>query len=86
MFKLNEWSLSIVSRVHNHPMEAKLEGHIFAYSLNRIENELVADVIRNMMEPRNILKTLKEKRKDNVTVIKQVYKSHQRYKKEISKS
>lgn len=81
MFKLNEWSLSIVSRVHNHPMETKLEGHILIGSLNQIENELVDDMIRNMMEPRNILKTLKEKRKDNVMVIKQVYKSHQRYKK-----
>jgi hypothetical protein len=37
-----------------------------------------------MVKPKNTLVTLKDKRKDNVIVVKQVYNARQKYKKSIS--
>lgn len=45
LLKSNEWSLSIVCRVHNHLMKSKL-GHIIVGSLNEEENESVAELER----------------------------------------
>jgi hypothetical protein len=45
LLKSNEWSLSIVGRVHNHMMKSKL-GHIIVGSLNEDENEFVAELQR----------------------------------------
>jgi len=39
---------------------------------------------RNMVKSKNTLMTLKDKRKDNVIVIKQVYNARQKYKMSIS--
>lgn len=36
---------------------------------------------KNMVKPKNILSTLKYRRKDNLTFAKQVYNAHQKYKK-----
>ena len=83
LLKLNEWSLSIVNGAHNHLIELKLNGHFLANGINVEENGIVEDVSRNMTQPTNISMAFKDKRKDNVTIIKQDYDVHQRYKKYI---
>lgn len=69
--------------VHNHQMDQSYKSCIFYYHLNVEENELVVEITRNMVQPRDILMTLRYKRKQNVTTIKQVYNEHQKYKKFI---
>ena len=70
-FKIKYWSVSIINEVHNHMIEPKLEGCILPSRLNEEDNVIVND-IRNMVQPKNILMTLKDKIKSNLTVIKQV--------------
>ena len=79
--KSNEWSLNILNGVHNHPIGSKLEGHHLAGILIEKDKKIVANLTRNMVEPKNILMNLKDKRKYTLTNIKQVYNAHQRFKK-----
>jgi hypothetical protein len=81
--KSNEWSLSIFNGVHNHPMWSKLQGHLLACISTEKDKEIVIDLTRIMVEPKNILMNLKDKRKYRLTNIKQVCNAHQRFKKSI---
>ncbi|KAJ1439532.1 PKS-NRPS hybrid synthetase [Sesbania bispinosa] len=67
------WRLNVVCGYHNHEVAENLEGHAYAGRLNVDELSLVNDMTKNMVKPRNILLTLKEHNKDNVTTIKQIY-------------
>lgn len=44
-------------------MKLKLNGRFLVGGINVEENEIVEDVTRNMVRPKNILMTLKDKRK-----------------------
>ncbi|KAL4567780.1 hypothetical protein LXL04_023374 [Taraxacum kok-saghyz] len=55
-----------------------MEGHPFGRRLSADETHLVADLIRNNVTPRNILSTLKEQNKNNVSVIKTAYNAQQK--------
>ncbi|KAJ1390985.1 OTU domain [Sesbania bispinosa] len=71
------WRLNVVCGYHNHEVAENLEGHAYAGRLNVDELSLVNDMTKNMVKPRNILLTLKEHNKDNVTTIKQIYNARQ---------
>ncbi|KAJ1411502.1 protein FAR-RED ELONGATED HYPOCOTYL 3-like [Sesbania bispinosa] len=71
------WRLNVVCGYHNHEVAENLEGHAYAGRLNFDELSLVNDMTKNMVKPRNILLTLKEHNKDNVTTIKQIYNARQ---------
>jgi uncharacterized membrane protein len=60
-----------------------LEGHILAGRLKPDEKECVRQMTRNLVPPRNILSTLKERNKESKTAIKQVYNERQRYKRDV---
>ena len=64
--------------MHNYSMESMLEGHLFAGRLVDKEKRIVVDQTRNMVEPKNILINLKDKRRDRPMNIKQVYNALQR--------
>ena len=70
MGKPNEWSLSILNRLHNHSMNSKLEGHLLFGRLNEKDKKIVVDLKWNMVEPKNILMNLKDKRNDNLINLK----------------
>ncbi|KAL4563414.1 hypothetical protein LXL04_027455 [Taraxacum kok-saghyz] len=74
----NHWMLKVICDEHNHPPAQHLEGHPFARRLSADETRLVADLTRNNVTPRNILSTLKEQNKNNVSVIKTVYNAQQK--------
>lgn len=59
--------------IHSHGLCHKLVGHPILCRMNYGENKLVFDMSLNMIEPKNILATLKRKRPGIVTNIKQVY-------------
>ncbi|KAJ1434374.1 MULE transposase domain [Sesbania bispinosa] len=56
-----------------------LEGHAYASRLTTDELSLLNDMTKNMVKPRNILLTLKDHNKDNVTTIKQIYNARQAF-------
>jgi phage anti-repressor protein len=64
-------------------MKQKLECHILACRLNAEVNELVVVKTRYMVQPRNILSSLKFRREYDLIVVKLVYNSCQMYKKII---
>ena len=76
--KVKLWSLNVVSGLHNHKMEPKLEGHMLDGRLTAEETKIVGDMTKNLIKPKNILLELKGKREDNLTVAKQVYNARHR--------
>ncbi|KAL4574569.1 hypothetical protein LXL04_021403 [Taraxacum kok-saghyz] len=70
--------LKVICDEHNHPPAQHLEGHPFARRLSADETRLVADLTRKNVTPRNILSTLKDQNKNNVSVIKTVYNAQQK--------
>ncbi|KAJ1439897.1 MULE transposase domain [Sesbania bispinosa] len=67
------WRLNVVCGYHNHDVAENFEGHAYARRLTTDELSLLNDMTKNMVKPRNILLTLKDHNKDNVTTIKQIY-------------
>ncbi|MCH92949.1 protein FAR1-RELATED SEQUENCE 11-like, partial [Trifolium medium] len=69
----NDWHISVLNGIHNHELDKELDGHLVAGRLKPKEMEVVAEMTRNLVPPRNIMTTLKERDPDNVTDIKQLY-------------
>ncbi len=67
--------------VHNHEMVPKLSGHLLAGRLKAEEKQRVIDMTKSLAKPRNILTDLKDKNKESVTLIKQVYNARTRWRK-----
>jgi len=65
--------------VHNHEMAPKLSGHLLAGRLKAEEKQRVIDMTKSLAKPRNILTDLKDKNKESVTLIKQVYNARTRW-------
>lgn len=63
----------MICGLHNHEMFQKLVGHPTAYPLIPKEKEIVSDMTLNIVQPKNILTTLKRKRSKNISNIMQVY-------------
>jgi len=59
--------------IHNHELAPKLTGHLLAGRLKAEEKQRVINMTKSLAAPRNILTDLKEKNKESVTIIKQVY-------------
>lgn len=58
----NTWTFNVVFGIYNHDLCYKLVGHPIACCLNSVENCLVYDMTLNMVQPKNILATLKHKK------------------------
>ena len=67
--------------VHNHELAPNLSGHLLAGRLKGEEKERVIDMTKSLAKPRNILTDLKERNKESVTGIKQVYNARTRWRK-----
>jgi len=67
--------------IHNHELAPKLIGHLLAGRLKAEEKQRVIDMTNILAPPRNILTDLKEKNKESVTIIKQVYNARTRWRK-----
>jgi hypothetical protein len=65
--------------IHNHELASKLVGHLLRGRLKAEEKKRVIDMTKSLAAPRNILTDLKEKNKESVTIIKQVYNARTRW-------
>ncbi|KAJ4715731.1 MYB transcription factor [Melia azedarach] len=84
---VDNWMLEVVCGVHNHAVTDPFEGRSYAGRLSKEETSLVKDMSKDMVRPRDILVTLKNKDVKNVSTIKHIYNVCQRNKvKEMDKS
>ena len=67
--------------IHNHDLAPKLSGHLLAGRLKAEEKQRVIDMTKSLTKPGNILMDLKEKNKESLTLIKQVYNARTRWRK-----
>ena len=74
----DDWMLTVVCGVHNHPNAQHLEGHSFAGRLSGKEINILIDISKSLVKPRNILRTLQEKSVHNATTIKSIYNVRQK--------
>ena len=64
--------VKLICGIHNHEMTKSMVGHPYASRLTKDEKNVVADMTKSMVKPRNILLTLKEHNDNNYTTIKQI--------------
>ncbi|XP_028113890.1 uncharacterized protein LOC114311922 [Camellia sinensis] len=76
----NDWMLHVVCGVHNHLAVDHLEGHSYLGRLSHQENELLVDMSKSMVRPKDILVTLKQRNPLNVTTMKTIYNVRHRFK------
>ena len=80
------WMVKLICGVHNHEMAKSFVGHPYAGRLIKDEKIVVADMMKSMVKPRNILLTLKEHNDNSYTIIKQIYNARQAYHSSIRES
>ncbi|XP_058746055.1 uncharacterized protein LOC131618923 [Vicia villosa] len=73
MLASKKWRFNLICGLHNHDMCGKLQGHPSVCRLNPEENTCINDMSLNLFQPKNILSTLKRKKPNNVSNIRQVY-------------
>jgi len=64
------WVLIVACGVHNHSLIEHLKGHSYAGRLSEEETKLVVDMSKTLVRPRDILNTLKQRDKNNVSTNK----------------
>ncbi|XP_028091421.1 PKS-NRPS hybrid synthetase CHGG_01239-like [Camellia sinensis] len=69
----DEWTLTVVCGLHNHPPAEHLEGHSYAGRLSNDEKALLMDMSKSMVRPKEILVTLKQRDALNVSTLKTIY-------------
>ncbi|KEH36851.1 otubain, putative [Medicago truncatula] len=77
------WTLHVEYGMHNHNLSSILTGHSFLGRLSHEEKNLLGDMTKNMVKPRNILMTLRDHNAESLTTIKQVYNARQSFRSSI---
>jgi len=67
------WTLAVKEGKHNHEPAQQLEGHPYAMRLSQDEKDIVAEMTKENAQPLNILARIKNKYKDNVSNLRNVY-------------
>jgi len=75
--------MKLICGIHNHEMTKSLVGHPYAGRLTKDEKNVVADMMKSMVKPINILLMLKEHNNNNYTTIKQIYNARHAYRSSI---
>jgi len=73
----------MLNGIHNHELALKLADHLLAGRIKEEEKKRVIDMTKSLVVPRNILTYLKQKNKESLTTIKQVYNARTRWHKGI---
>ncbi|XP_050896345.1 uncharacterized protein LOC127103101 [Lathyrus oleraceus] len=73
MLTNKNWRFNVICGLHNHDLCEKLIGHPSVRWLMPKEKECFADMTLNLVQPKNMLATLKRKRSRIISNIKQVH-------------
>ncbi|KAL5141571.1 hypothetical protein HKD37_09G024889 [Glycine soja] len=76
-------SSQLICGIHNYELEKTLVGHPYAGRLTDDEKNIIADMTKSNVKPRNILLTLKEHNSSSCTTIKQIYNARSAYRSSI---
>jgi hypothetical protein len=76
----NDWHVTVTNGMHNHALDKALVGHLVAGRLKPEEKQLLSELTRNLVSPKNIIATMKERDPNNVSDIKKVYNARYRFK------
>ncbi|XP_028186369.1 protein FAR1-RELATED SEQUENCE 5-like [Glycine soja] len=82
----DNWMVKLICGIHNHEMAKSLVGHPYAGRLTKDEKNVVVDMTKSMVKPRNILLMLKEHDDNNYKTIKQIYNVRHAYRSSIKRS
>ncbi|XP_052627589.1 uncharacterized protein LOC128134161 [Lactuca sativa] len=63
----------------NHEPALYFEGHPYPRHLSVDETQLVEDLIRKNVKPKDILSTLKKENVENLSILPTIYNSHQKF-------
>jgi len=74
-----DWWIAMLCGIHNHELAPKLTGHLLSGRLKAEKKQRAIDMTKSLAAPRNILMDLKEKNKESVPTIKQVYNAQTRW-------
>ncbi|KAH1226279.1 PKS-NRPS hybrid synthetase [Glycine max] len=77
------WMVKLICGIHNHELAKTLVGHPYAWRLTNDEKNIIADMTKSNVKPRNILLTLKEHNANSYTTIKQIYNTRSAYRSSI---
>ncbi|GAU25032.1 hypothetical protein TSUD_155060 [Trifolium subterraneum] len=77
------WTLQVEYGMHNHDLSNLLTGHSFLGRLSHDEKNLLGDMTKNMVKPRNILMTFRDHNEESLTTIKKIYNARQAYRSSI---
>lgn len=75
------WTLTVMCEKHNHEPSPYMKDHPYAMRLSANETRLMFDLSRKNVKPQEILSTLKEQNKNNVSSIKTIYNARQKFRK-----
>ncbi|XP_004489620.1 uncharacterized protein [Cicer arietinum] len=73
------WYLHVICGLHNHKLAKKLIDHSFLGRLSQDEKNVLGDMTKNFVKPKDILMTLSDHNIESLTTIKQVYNARQAY-------
>ncbi|XP_058726691.1 uncharacterized protein LOC131598070 [Vicia villosa] len=73
MLATKKWKFTVICGLHNHELCSKLQGHHSVCRLKPEEKTCISDMTLNLIQPKNILVTLKQKEPNNISNIRQVY-------------
>ncbi|KAL5158540.1 Protein FAR1-RELATED SEQUENCE 5 [Glycine soja] len=73
------WTMKLICGIHNHELAKTLVGHPYARRLTYDEKNIIADMMKSNVKPRNIMLTLKEHNANSCTTIKQIYNAISAY-------
>ncbi|XP_038704673.1 uncharacterized protein LOC120000623 [Tripterygium wilfordii] len=74
------WILEVINGTHNHPSAVYYEGHSYAGRLTCEQTELLVDMSKNMVMPKEILCTIKQKDPLNATTLRTIYNARHKHK------
>ncbi|KAH1227765.1 Protein FAR1-RELATED SEQUENCE 5 [Glycine max] len=77
------WMVKLICGIHNHELAKTLVGHPYAGRLTEDEKNIIADMTKSNVKPRNILLTLKKYNSNSCTTIKQIYNARSAYRSSI---
>jgi len=75
--------VKLIYGIHNHELAMSLVGHPYAGRLTKDEKNIIADMTKSMVKPRNILLTSKDRNANSCTTIKQIYNARSVYRSSI---
>ncbi|KAH1194087.1 hypothetical protein GmHk_19G054976 [Glycine max] len=77
------WMVKLICGMHNHELAKTLVGHPYVGRLTKDEKNIIEDMTKSMVKPRNILLTLKEHNAKICTTIKKIYNAKSAYRSSI---